>query len=375
MDLRRSQLLIGALAALLTLGACGGGGEGGGTDSQAWAKATSAEQGGGMEKLIAAAKKEGHLNVITLPRNWANYGEVIDTFAKRYGIKVNSANPLGTSQDEITAVKRLGKQDRAPDVLDLGQSFAEPNKALFAPYQVSLWTDIPAENKDAVGAWVNDYGGYISIGCNAKLVKPCPTTFAELLQPRYKGKVALNGDPTKAAAAFSGVYAAALANGGSFDDISKGVEYFGKLSRSGNFLKLDPNPGTIESGQSPIVIDWDYTNAAEAVRLKGKLDWRVAVPADGLVAQYYVQAINKNAPHPAAARLWQEFLYSDEGQNLWLKGQARPIRLAVMEKAGTADKAALAALPSVRGEVQYPTQAQVDTASQVVLREWASTVS
>jgi putative spermidine/putrescine transport system substrate-binding protein len=374
-DLRRSQLLIGALAALLTLGACGGGGEGGGTDSRAWAKATSAEQGGGMEKLIAAAKKEGHLNVITLPRNWANYGEVIDTFAKRYGIKVNSANPLGTSQDEITAVKRLGKQDRAPDVLDLGQSFAEPNKALFAPYQVSLWTDIPAENKDAVGAWVNDYGGYISIGCNAKLVKPCPTTFAELLQPRYKGKVALNGDPTKAAAAFSGVYAAALANGGSFDDISKGVEYFGKLSKSGNFLKLDPNPGTIESGQSPIVIDWDYTNAAEAVRLKGKLDWRVAVPADGLVAQYYVQAINKNAPHPAAARLWQEFLYSDEGQNLWLKGQARPIRLAVMEKAGTADKAALAALPSVRGEVQYPTQAQVDTASQVVLREWASTVS
>jgi putative spermidine/putrescine transport system substrate-binding protein len=328
-----------------------------------------------MEKLIAAAKKEGHLNVITLPRNWANYGEVIDTFAKRYGIKVNSANPLGTSQDEITAVKRLGKQDRAPDVLDLGQSFAEPNKALFAPYQVSLWTDIPAENKDAVGAWVNDYGGYISIGCNAKLVKPCPTTFAELLQPRYKGKVALNGDPTKAAAAFSGVYAAALANGGSFDDISKGVEYFGKLSKSGNFLKLDPNPGTIESGQSPIVIDWDYTNAAEAVRLKGKLDWRVAVPADGLVAQYYVQAINKNAPHPAAARLWQEFLYSDEGQNLWLKGQARPIRLAVMEKAGTADKAALAALPSVRGEVRYPTQAQVDTASQVVLREWASTVS
>jgi putative spermidine/putrescine transport system substrate-binding protein len=374
-DLRRSRLLIGALAALLTLGACGGGGEGGGTDSRAWAKATSAEQGGGMEKLIAAAKKEGHLNVITLPRNWANYGEVIDTFAKRYGIKVNSANPLGTSQDEITAVKRLGKQDRAPDVLDLGQSFAEPNKALFAPYQVSLWTDIPAENKDAVGAWVNDYGGYISIGCNAKLVKPCPTTFAELLQPRYKGKVALNGDPTKAAAAFSGVYAAALANGGSFDDISKGVEYFGKLSKSGNFLKLDPNPGTIESGQSPIVIDWDYTNAAEAVRLKGKLDWRVAVPADGLVAQYYVQAINKNAPHPAAARLWQEFLYSDEGQNLWLKGQARPIRLAVMEKAGTADKAALAALPSVRGEVQYPTQAQVDTASQVVLREWASTVS
>jgi putative spermidine/putrescine transport system substrate-binding protein len=375
-DLRRSRLLIGALAALLTLGACGGGGNGGTTGSDAWAKATSAEQGGGLEKLIAAAKAEGKLNVITLPRDWANYGELLDTFSKKYGIQIASANPQGTSQDEITAVKRLGKQDRAPDVLDLGQSFAEPNKGLFAPYQVSTWSDIPAENKDSVGAWVNDYGGYISIGCNADLVATCPATFAELTQPQYKGKVALNGDPTKAAAAFSGVFAASLANGGSFDDISKGVEFFGKLAKSGNFLKLDPTPATIESGQSPIVIDWDYLNAAQAVKLKGKLDWKVAVPADGLVAQYYVQAINKNAPHPAAARLWQEFLYSDEGQNLWLKGQARPIRLPAMEKAGTADEAALAALPSVRpGEVEYPSQAQVDKANEVVLREWASAVS
>ena len=50
---------------------------------------------------------------------------------------------------------------------------------------------------------------------------------------------------------------------------------------------------------------------------------------------YYFQAINKDAPHPAAARLWQEFLYSDEGQNLWLKGGARPVRADAMVKAGT----------------------------------------
>jgi putative spermidine/putrescine transport system substrate-binding protein len=54
------------------------------------------------------------------------------------------------------------------------------------------------------------------------------------------------------------------------------------------------------------------------------------VPAGAVYGGYYVQAINKDAPHPAAARLWQEFLYSDEGQNLWLAGFARPVRQDAM---------------------------------------------
>jgi putative spermidine/putrescine transport system substrate-binding protein len=365
-DVRPNALLTGALAGLLALAVAGCGGTP--APESGWASATSVRDGGGMDALVAAAKEEGELNVIALPRDWANYGALLDTFAKKYGITINSANPEGSSQDEITAVKRLGTQDRAPDVLDLGQSFALANTALFAPYKVATWDDIPAENKAAKGEWVNDYGGFISIGCNADLVRTCPTTFEELLEPAYEGQVALNGDPTQAAAAFSGVFAAALANGGSFDDIAPGVEFFGKLAESGNFLKLDPTPATIESGQSPIVIDWDYTNAAQAIKLADRLEWTVAVPTDGLVAQYY-------APHPAAARLWQEFLYSDEGQNLWLAGQARPVRLPAMEEAGTADADALKALPEVTGEVTYPTQEQIDAANQVLAREWSSAVS
>ncbi len=69
--------------------------------------------------------------------DWANYGALIDGFQKKYGITVNSANPEGSSQDEINAVQQLGTQDRAPDVLDLGQSFANKNVALFAPYKVA----------------------------------------------------------------------------------------------------------------------------------------------------------------------------------------------------------------------------------------------
>jgi len=375
------RLITAAVAALLALTTAGcvssgGGGGGGGGAAQpsgnAWATATTAAGSGGMDALVAAAKQEGTLNVIALPPDWANYGAIIDGFQKKYGITVNSANPEGSSQDEINAVQQLGTQDRAPDVLDLGQSFANKNVALFAPYQVATWDSIPAANKDANGAWVNDYGGFVSIGCNAKLVATCPKTLADLAKTDYKGQVALNGDPTQAASAFAGVWAGALANGGSLDDIAPGVTWWGSLAKSGNLLKIDPTPATIQSGQTPIVLDWDYLNVTETEKNKASFDWQVAVPSDGLFAQYYAQAINKNAPHPAAARLWQEYVYSDEGQNLWLAGKARPVRLDAMTEAGTADQALVAVLPPVQGEPQFPTQEETDAAQQVVAQTWAS---
>jgi len=375
---RLVAVALGTLVTLTTSGCVssgGGGGSGSGAAQpagNAWATATSAASGGGMDALVAAAKQEGQLNVIALPPDWANYGAIIDGFKAKYGITVNSANPEGSSQDEINAVQQLGTQDRAPDVLDLGQSFANKNVALFAPYQVATWDSIPAGNKDPNGTWVNDYGGFISIGCNASLVTTCPKTLADLAKPEYQGKVALNGDPTQAAAAFAGVWAGALANGGSLQDISPGVKWWGELAKSGNLLKIDPDPATIQSGQTPIVLDWDYLNVVNSEKNKAAFDWQVNVPSDGLFAQYYAQAINKNAPHPAAARLWQEYLYSDEGQNLWLAGKARPVRLDAMTEAGTADKALVAVLPPVQGEPQFPTQAETDAAQQVVAQTWAS---
>jgi putative spermidine/putrescine transport system substrate-binding protein len=374
---RMAVAAIGTAIALTTAGCVSSGGSTAApsTGGNAWATATSAQAGGGMDALVAAAKAEGTLNVIALPPDWTNYGAIIKTFSDKYGIKVDSANPDGSSQDEINAVKQLGTQERAPDVLDVGQSFADSNIDLYAPYKVSTWDTIPESNKEAGGAWVNDYGGFISIGCNAKLVPNCPTTFADLAKPEYKGQVALNGDPTQAAAAFSGVWAGALANGGSLDKIDPGLTFFGSLSKSGNLLKIDPNSATIQSGQTPIVLDWDYNNVAETAKNKAAFDWKVAVPSDGLFASYYVQAINKNAPHPAAARLWQEFLYSDEGQNLWLAGKARPVRLPAMVTAGTADKALIAELPPVAGEPKYPTQVQSDAAKKAVAEGWAAATS
>ncbi|WP_240746753.1 ABC transporter substrate-binding protein [Cryptosporangium phraense] len=340
-------------------------------DTAKAATATSAKDLGSLDDLVAAAKKEGALNVIALPPDWANYGNIIKAFESKYGLKVTSAQPDASSADEITAAKQLKGQDRAPDVFDLSPAVAAANTDLFAPYQTEKFADIPADLKDPKGTWVNDYGGYMSIGYDSAKV-PAPASIADLLKPAYKGKVALNGDPTQAGAAFSGVVMAALGNGGSADDIAPGVEFFKKLKAAGNFLPVDPTPATIESGQTPVVIDWDYLNVAEAAKLT---TWKTVVPANAVLGSYYVQAISKDAPHPAAARLWQEFLYSDEGQNLWLAGGARPVRADSMEKAGTIDKAAYGKLPAVTGTPVFQTDEQTTKTKEYLAANWAKAVA
>ncbi|MDF3342095.1 extracellular solute-binding protein [Mycolicibacterium septicum] len=365
-----------AASALLAVGlaACAPpekGAAGGNTDTGVKvAEATSAADFGGMDKLVEAAKAEGELNVIALPPDWANYGAIIKAFSDKYGIKVNSAQPDGSSQEEINAANQQKGKSTAPDVFDLGQSVALANTSMFAPYKVATFDDIPEKLKDPDGTWVNDYGGFMSIGYDSTKVPPI-TSVEDLLKPEYHGKVALNGDPTQAGAAFAGVLMAAVAQGGSADDIAPGVEFFAKLNEAGNFLPLDPTPATIASGQTPVVIDWNYLNGTESQKVPG---WQVIVPHEALVAGYYYQAISKDAPHPAAARLWQEFLFSDEGQNLYAQGGVRPVRADKMILAGTADRAAFGQLPPIDGPVTVASQAQTDTANKYLADNWAKAI-
>ena len=328
-----------------------------------------------MSALVAAAKKEGHLNVITLPSNWANYGTIMADFTKMYGIKITDANPEGSSQDELNAVKQLKGQSSAPDVVDVGNSFAITGKAAgdWAPYEVSTWSNIPDAAKDPSGSYYADYGGYVAIGYDPAKVKVAPTSFKSLLTGSYKNQVAIDGNPTQTGSAFAAVYAAALANGGSLSNIAPGVSYFKSLKAAGNFVPVLGTPATVQSGQTPILIWWDYLLNSEVKAVVKNL--KIVIPSDGVYAGYYDQAISSSAPDPAAARLWEEYLYSTQGQNLFLNGSTRPIELSSMVSAGTVDKTAYNALPSVPGgssTLQLPTSAEFTTAGNVVAQQWPS---
>jgi putative spermidine/putrescine transport system substrate-binding protein len=340
-----------------------------------WATATSVSAGGGMNALVTAAKKEGQLNVITLPSNWANYGTIMKDFTAKYGIKINDANPDGSSQDELNAIAELKGQSRAPDVVDVGTAFAVKGEQAgdWAPYEVATWGNIPADAKAINGDYYADYGGYVAIGYNSATVKTPPTSFADLLKPIYKNQVAINGNPTQASAAFSAVFAAALANGGSLNNIAPGVAFFKKLHSEGNFVPVAASAATMESGQTPIVIWWDYLLASEIGPSVSGL--KIVIPSDSSYAAYYDQAISKYAPDPAAARLWEEYLYSTVGQNLWLEGEARPIELSTLVSDGTVNQTAYKALPPApSGSVTFPTQAQQAAAENVVAQQWSSVI-
>ena len=113
---------------------------------------------------------------------------------------------------------------------------------------------------------------------------------------------------------------------------------------------------------------------ASALVWAGKVDWKVVVPQNAIVGAYYVQAINKDAPHPAAARLWQEFLFSPEGQNIWLKGFARPVLADKMAADGTIDKDAYGKLPATVGTPVVLTQEQLTKAQDYLKANWAAAV-
>ncbi|WP_459983488.1 ABC transporter substrate-binding protein [Nocardioides sp. AN3] len=325
---------------------------------------------GGTDGLVAAAKKEGRLNVIALRPDWANYQGVIDGFRRKYGITVDSTQPDASSQEEVDTARRLQGKPTAPDVFDIGPAVSAANLDLFAPYKVATWDDIPAALKQPDGTAVNDYCGYMAIGYDAGTV-PRITSLDDLQKPGFTGKVALTGDPTQSNTALNAVRLASIAEGGSAGDVAPGVAFFQRLAKAGRFLPRAATDQSVLSGQTSVVFDWDYLSAATTAKLP---TWKVFVPPNAPLAGCYYQAINRHAPHPAAARLWEEYLYSDEGQNLLLSGGVRPVRAAAMLKAGTIDKAAYAKLPPTSAAPIRPTPQDDAKAAAYLDANWSQAI-
>ena len=362
--------------ATMLLTACGGSSTAAASD---WGNAASAEAGGGMDALVAAAQAEGELNVIALPEDWCNYGDMIATFEDKYGIKVNSITPEAGSADEVQAIidNKENKGPQAPDVIDVGPAYGPSSKDqdLLAPYKVAVW-DSMSGVKDADGYYYTDYNGVMVFEVNTDVVTDVPQDYADLLDPKYNGQVALAGDPRASNQAAQTVYAAALANGGSLDDIQPGLEYFKALNENGNLLPLIANTGSIAMGETPITFQWNYLALANDDAFAGNPPLEIVYPASVSWGGYYLQAISAYAPHPAAARLWQEFLYSDEGQTIWMTGYCAPARLADMLERGvvSADLQAKLPDPSIIANAVVPDGDQLSAARDLIKEQWDSVV-
>jgi putative spermidine/putrescine transport system substrate-binding protein len=339
---------------------------------------TSATIGATLDEIVKLAKKEGKVQLIALPDTWANYKGLLEKFRAKYGIEAPVASPDASSAEELQAVRTLKGQSSQPDSIDIGYSFTKPaiEQGLIEPYKPSNFDKIPANLKDPEGMWVGAYYGVISIGVNTKAVAH-PASFEDLKKPEYKGKVALPGDPRTGAGSLAAVFAAALAYGGSADDITPGIDYFAELAKLGNLVNVPKSKSGLASGQAAVVFDWNYNFTGMIPELKRTgVEVEHFVPADGVFGTYYAQPVTKSSPNPNAARLWVDWLSSDEGAELYALGGAIPARFAELAKDGKLSKDALAQLPdpAVISKITFPTVEQGAKANKLVTDTWAAKV-
>lgn len=333
-----------------------------------------------MADLVAACQAEGMLTIIATPASWANYGEIFELFKAKTGVELNSLDENAGSADELAAIdaNKGNTGPQAPDIIDVGYAYGDQAKEAgqIQPYKVSTWDSIPdtvlgLPAKDPEGYWIGGYYGTMTFAVNTAVVTNVPQNWADLLKPEYAGQIALAGDPRSSNQAAQSVIAAALFNGGSFDNIQPGLDFFKQLNDLGNFVPVIAKEGTIAQGATPIVLAWDYNSFGYKDSLAGNPEIEVVFPSPSIAAMY-VQAISAYAPHPNCAKVWMEILHSDEGQLAWLKGHAHPVQIEEMVARGVVSAEMQAMLPP--SDASAPSPAQLSAARDAIKTGWDTTV-
>lgn len=367
-------------------------------------KAKNVTEAGGLDALVKAAKKEGKLALITTPRDWANYGAIHDAYEKAFGVKITVDNPDGSSQYEIDTMKTAPKS-KQPDSIDIGplvvaQLTPPGGTPLSSPYKVINWNDIPKAAKDATGLWYGNYGGKLAIVYNTTLPS-VPTKAADFTKPEYKGFVGITGDPTSSNQAFMSLLAASIGNGGqaNLSDVTKGLALFKAVKAQAPLVKV--NGTNLATGTAKLGFMWDFNalGIIPAAKAAG-LDLKFVYPTDYVLqAPPYINAINAKSPNCANARLWQEFVYSQNkgktvaeitdadlklsgsklfaklqgGQNHFQQSGADPIMSIAMEKKKLLVPSLLDfKVPATAKIVGPATISDVLAAREQVISSWAS---
>lgn len=333
-----------------------------------------------MDQLIAAAKTDGRLTTIALNHDRANYGEIISTFKTKYSLAVEELNPDAGPADELQAIEanKGSNGPQAPDVVDVGISYPKTamDKGLLAKYTLSTFDTIPLKDPD--GYWWAEYYGVLTFEVSKPAIANTPQDWEDLLKPEYKGKVAMAGDVLKTNEAVQTVLAAGLSRSGG--DIKKapemGLRFWKEMNDAGNFIPVIADQGRIAQGETPLTVEWDYLALANRDKLAGNPEIEVVVPKTGILAGPYAGAISAYAPHPYAARLWWEFVMSDEGQNLYLKSYAHPIRFSDMVKRGAIPQDMLDKLPPAEAYAKalFPNVDDLNTAKTYITENWRKVV-
>lgn len=303
----------------LALAGCGSSGE--------KSTASNVDEKDSVDTITEKAKTEGEIATVGMPDTWANWIDTWNGIEAEYGITQTDTDM--SSAEELAKFESEGKNGTA-DIGDVGINFGPlaEKKGLTMPYKTSYWDEIPEWAKDDNGDWLLSYTGTIAFITDKQNVDKAPTSWKDLANGDYSISA---GDVTKATQAQFGVLAAALANGGDEKNIQPGIEYFKGIAKAGRLTSADVSVANLEKGEIDVAIIWDFNG----LNYRDQIDperFEVTIPTDGSVVSGYTTVINKNAPHPNAAKLAREYILSDKGQINLAKGYARPIRDVALPK-------------------------------------------
>jgi putative spermidine/putrescine transport system substrate-binding protein len=276
--------------------------------------------------LETKAKAEGALNSYGMPPDWTNFGAIWDGFLPKYNLTHTDTDM--SSAEEIQKFD-AEKNNPVADQGDIGIQFGPVavSSGAVQAYKPTRWDSIPDYAKDPDGNWMCWYTGTISFAVNTALVPNVPKSWADLKKPEYKGTIAIS-DPRNAAQGSMTVLAAALANGGSETNIDPGLQYFDELNKAGNLTSVAPSKANIEKGEAKIGILWDYNSLPirdDLAAASPAVPITVVIPSDGTTQAPYCHIINNYAAHPNAAKLFREYILTDEVQILQAQKYARPL--------------------------------------------------
>jgi putative spermidine/putrescine transport system substrate-binding protein len=280
--------------------------------------------------LIGKAEKEGQVISLGMHDGWPTGQKMWDDLNLYYGLKdqdtdMGSAKILKCFQGASDALVS------SPDIGDIGLEYAREakNQGLLAGYQTSYWDEIPTWAKDDTGQYIVSFTGTLAFLYDSAFGDDAPKSFADLAKGDYQVGIA---SVTSGSTGQFSVYAAALAMGGSADDIEPGIRFFRQLAQQGRLienLKTDNLPTSGYEDKIRVLISWDFSALAyrdEAASRSPAKNYGACVPSDGSVTSGYATIISKNAPHPYAAMLTREYILSDEGQLNIAALYATPIR-------------------------------------------------
>jgi putative spermidine/putrescine transport system substrate-binding protein len=279
-----------------------------------------------LEQIIAGAKKEGHIESVGMPDDWADWGSSWKALNQKYGLTHFDTD---MSSAEEVQIFKAEMDSPTKDIGDVGHAYGKIAIAegVVQGYKPSTWSSIPDWAKDPDARWILSYTGTMAWAVNTNLTGgKIPTTWKELKEGTYKVSV---GNVVGGASSQAMVIGAAIANGGGLNNVRPGIEYFKDLARAG---RITGASGAEPLGRGEIEIAanyYDYSCLGWRDRYNAQntnVHLEVVIPQDGAITTGYCLIFNKTSPHPHAAALTIEYLLSDEGQIDRARGFARPIR-------------------------------------------------